>query len=121
MPMRTDRTFSGLLVASLLSLSSIWGCARYDDTALRTVRQNRSDLQICVEQAFARNPNTQGEVELAFEIAPDGSVHRFAVLKNETGDLQLADCIRDKAPLWKFPPPPRGQSEQFRYRMNVHT
>lgn len=117
MPIRTDRTRVALLAASLLSLV---GCSRYEDSALKTVRQNRTDLQICVEQAFARNPSTQGEVELAFEIAPDGRVHRFAVLKNDTGDQQLADCIRDKAPLWQFPAPPRGQPEQFRYRMNVH-
>ncbi|MBL9003712.1 MAG: AgmX/PglI C-terminal domain-containing protein [Myxococcales bacterium] len=116
--MRNERILGGFLAASLVLFS---GCSRYDETALATVRKNRNDLMICVEQAFARNPNAKGEVELAFEIFPDGSVHRFAVLKNETGDLLLADCIRDKAPLWKFPAPPSGRPEQFRYRMNVHT
>lgn len=115
--MKITCTLGGLLATGLLFCS---GCNRYDDLALQTARKNRSDLQICVEQAFQRNPTTQGEVELAFEIAPDGSVHRFAVLKNETGDQQLSDCIRDRATGWKFPAPPSGQPEQFRYRMNVH-
>jgi hypothetical protein len=118
MPRRIDGILGGLLTASLLVAS---GCARYDDAALATVRQNRNELMACVEGAFARNPNAKGEVELAFEIAPDGRVARFAVLKNETGDLLLSDCIRDKAPLWRFPPPPGGRTEPFRYRMNVHT
>lgn len=109
------------LIGGLLSVCCLLGngCNKYEDKGIETVRQNRGDLQYCVDAAFGRNPALKGELELGFEVAPDGRVTRFAVLKNETGDAELGGCIQGKAPSWAFPAPASGKVEQFKYKMNV--
>lgn len=114
--MRAVRFLGGLLsVGCLLAV----GCNKYEDKALETVRTNRGDLQGCVNEAFQRNANAKGAVELAFEVAPDGKVNRFVITKNETGDEQLSECIKGKAVPWQFTPPPSGKMEQFKYQFHV--
>ncbi len=109
------------LIGGLLGVFCLLGggCNKYEDKAVETVRQNRADLQTCVDAAFGRNAALKGELELGFEVAPDGRVTRFAVLKNDTGDSLLGDCIQTKAPNWAFPAPASGKVEQFKYKMNV--
>ena len=110
-----------VLIGGLLTVACLLGsgCNKYEDKAVETVRQYRGDLQTCVDAAFGRNPALKGELELGFEVAPDGRVTRFAVLKNDSGDSLLGDCIQTKAPNWAFPAPASGKVEQFKYKMNV--
>jgi len=67
-------------------------------------------------QAFRVHPQTGKATIRRCPISTTSSATKLVVASPKN-----ADCIRDKAPQWKFPAPPSGRPEQFRYRMNVHT
>ena len=96
---------------------------KYADTGTATVNQQRNELGACINEAKARNPGLVGqkhEMNLAFEIAPDGKVNRFNIFKDETKDADFATCITIKARNWAFPPPPSGKLEQFTFKFNAN-
>lgn len=119
--LKLTRTSLFILAGSLAALA---GCGpKYADTGTKTVQQNRNDLGNCINEAKARNPGLVGqkhEMDLAFEIAPDGKVNRFNVYKDETKDPDFATCITIKARNWAFPPPPSGKMEQFTFKFNAN-
>lgn len=110
--------FSGCLLFAVAA-----GCSHYQETGVATVRQQKGDLQACISEASARNPAIKGqshEMDLAFQIAPDGSVANFAVAKDQTHDPAFNDCLNQRARSWRFPATPSGKVEQFGYKFNAH-
>lgn len=120
--MTKTKTIVSALFSGVLLLSMAGGCNKYQDTGVATVRQQKGDLQACVKEASTRNPALKGqahEMDLAFDIAPDGSVANFAITKDQTKDPGFADCLNQRARTWRFPAPPSGQIEKFSYAFNA--
>lgn len=119
---KTHRIVTTLFSGCLL-LAAAFGCNRYEDTGVNTVRQQKGDLQACISDASARNPALKGQVhemDLIFEIAPDGSVAGFSIAKDQTRDPGFNDCLNQRARSWRFPAPPSGKAERFGYKFNAH-
>ncbi len=112
----------GLLAGCLLAAVA-GGCNKYDETGLNTVRQQKGDLQACMGDASAKNPALKGQVhemDLNFEIAPDGSVANFSIPKDSAKDPGFNDCLNQRVRSWRFPAPPSGKVEKFGYKFNAH-
>lgn len=111
------------MLSGCLLLAAAFGCNKYDETGVNTVRQQKNDLQACIGEASSRNPALKGQVhemDLKFEIAPDGSVQNFSIDKDQTKDAGFADCLNQRARSWRFPAPPSGKVEKFGYKFNAH-
>jgi hypothetical protein len=111
----------GLYSLGLYSLTcALLACHPYRETALRSVRENRGDLQECIGEAAQRGSTAlRGTMELRLEISPSGTVHRFIFTRDEIKDPQFSDCIKNRAIQWHLPPPPSGKLELFSYKFNV--
>jgi hypothetical protein len=107
----------------LVAVTAVSGCAKYDDMGLAHVRAQNGDLTFCTNLAKERNPALAGQhhlMTLGFEIAPDGNVNRFGILKDGANDAGYRDCLTEKAKAWKFPAPPSGKMEKFDYAYDAH-
>jgi hypothetical protein len=61
-------------------------------------------LQICYENEVQRVANLQGEVSLAWQIAPDGSVTSATVSRSSLGLAKAESCMLRQVKEWQFPP-----------------
>jgi hypothetical protein len=95
------------------------GCHPYGNLALSQIANNREDIAACIAEAAQRNPTLHGPMEMRFEVAPTGRVHRFHFLKDGVHDPAFADCVRNHAIQWALPMPKSGQHEIFEYKFNV--
>jgi hypothetical protein len=120
---KTQRISTFLMSGCLLVSMAAGGCSSYEKTGVDTVRQQKGDLQACIGDASTRNPSLKGKaaaMDLAFEIAPDGSVQTVNVDKDKAGDPGLVDCLSQRARTWRFPAPASGKVEKFKYQFNAH-
>ena len=121
---KTQRISSVLLSGCLLGLAlASGGCNSYEKTGIDTVRQQKGDIQACIGDASTRNAALKGqaaEMDLAFQIAPDGSVADVQVDKDKAKDPGLVDCLTQRARTWRFPAPASGKTEKFGYKFNAH-
>lgn len=120
---KTQRISTILLSGCLLAISAAAGCSSYEKTGIDTVRQQKGDLQACIGDASTRNPALKGKaanMDLTFQIAPDGSVANVEVDKDKAGDPGLVDCLTQRGRTWRFPAPPSGKAEKFSYQFNAH-
>ncbi len=112
-----------MLLCGCLLGTGLMGChAPYTDTGVATVRSQSGELQSCIGEASTRTPTLRGqsrEMQLAFQVAPEGNVTDVTITRDEANDQGFADCITQHARSWRFPPPPSGTTEKFGYAFNA--
>lgn len=120
--MAKTHRISMILSGCLFALAA--GCGgNYKQQGIDTVRAQKGDLQACIGETSQKNPALKGKaaaMDLAFEIAPDGSVQTVNVDKDKAGDPGLVDCLTQRARTWRFPAPASGKVEKFTYQFNAH-
>lgn len=102
---------------AVLGLVAVAGCHNYQDKALETVRHHPSIAE-CLTDASRRNPNIGGEIELALQVDPSGTVRKTAFRQNDTKDPAVEECIRQKASTWTLPAT-GGKQEVVFYKFRV--
>lgn len=74
-----------------------------DAAAVRmTVKRGSGQLKYCYEKRLKVIPTLEGRVEVEWTVEA-GEVQSVAILANETGDSELAACIKGKIRRWSFP------------------
>lgn len=73
----------------------------------RAIERQIADVRSCYEDALDMRPNLRGRVLTKFLIDSAGHVHSSEVLENDTGDDELACCIKHVLRAWTFPRPER--------------
>ena len=80
-----------------------------------TFRANLPELQRCYLIASQKNKSIRVRVEVAFEIAPDGTVETAKVAKTDHADGLFTSCLVDAIRSWKFQAPAGGVSLKVTY------
>jgi len=77
----------------------------------RVLRNNRADVDQCIERAVERDPDVHGVVHLQFEIRTDpdnssaGIVDKVILDHSEMFDKRAAKCVLGMAMNWRVPAP----------------
>ncbi len=69
-----------------------------------TVRQYQDGIRYVYNRELRANPNLSGEITVAFDILPDGTVARTEVRQSSVNWPALEDAVLKKMKNWKFPP-----------------
>jgi len=80
-----------------------------------TIAKYLSQVRACYEGGLQSNPGLQGQVNMNFIIAGDGSVSTAKVSKTTLGDAPVENCISSKMLNWKFPKPVGGVNVKVNY------
>ncbi|RME27716.1 MAG: hypothetical protein D6798_03940 [Deltaproteobacteria bacterium] len=71
------------------------------DSAQKTIRRYKGQIQACYEGELKNNPNLRGRMALAIDVKA-GRVTNVAIEDNGTGSKAVADCVRTKVRRWRF-------------------
>lgn len=80
----------------------------------RTLERHLSAFQDCYRKALAKDPKTQGIVEIAWTIGTDGATSNIGVAQTDIKDPGLVACISDELRAVTFPRP-RGGAVQVKF------
>jgi hypothetical protein len=69
----------------------------------QSVRNQKGQLRFCYEQRLREKPSLKGTVLVAIDVIL-GRVEQVAVLRNSTGDSELASCFSSRISSWRFAP-----------------
>lgn len=59
------------------------------------VNKKQDELISCYDNAVTRNPDLKkGKIVTRFHVSKNGKVDKAAVMRNDLGDKQLAECVR---------------------------
>lgn len=67
------------------------------------VTANQKAVRACLERELKRGGNVQGKLEVAFTIAPAGTVSEASVSSEKFKGTELANCVTQSVRGWKFP------------------
>ena len=67
----------------------------------KVIRRKRSQVKLCYEKYLRINPSLKGRVVITFDILETGKTAGIDI-KNDTGNKDLARCIKRKSKLWRF-------------------
>lgn len=79
----------------------------------QAIRDDRRSIHACYNGAIKRNKDAKGKIEISWEINDAGKVPKSSVWSNNTGDEELAQCVRKRLSLLKYPAPPKGELAQI--------
>jgi hypothetical protein len=83
----------------------------------RYVKRNYEKIAYCYERKLMSNPGIEGQMSVAFLIAPDGTVQS----SNGNGfDGEVASCVAGVVKQIKFPRPNNGGPVQVNYPFTFH-
>jgi len=71
----------------------------------RIVRANLSQLRLCYEREWRRQPTLAGRVVVRFTIGPDGRVLSSDVQSSTLGNADVETCVVKQVGRLAFPPP----------------
>lgn len=78
--------------------------SRLDESdILRTLRQNRSAVRICLERQRSADPGLAGQMKVKLMIQPSGKVSSVTVQPSKFSDAEVGRCMKSKARRWRFP------------------
>jgi TonB family protein len=84
----------------------------------RFLRARSGAIQKCYQERLRRAPQLAGRVVLDLTVAPNGRA-TASVVKNETGDAELAACMVEKIGKWSFPKPEKEISVKVPFVFNA--
>ncbi len=67
----------------------------------QSVRNQKGQLRFCYEKSLRDNPSLEGTLLVGFDVS-EGAALNVAVLRNSTGDLDLAECFSQHIQGWRF-------------------
>ncbi len=77
------------------------GGAEGADSAQKTIRRYKGQIQACYEGELKNNPNLRGRMALAIDV-DGGRVTNVAIEDNGTGSSAVASCVKTKVRRWRF-------------------
>jgi len=72
------------------------------------VRRRIKSVQSCYERELKKNPDLAGKISMQFTIGSVGRVTAIKATVNTTGSASVANCIKQRISLWRFPKPEGG-------------
>jgi hypothetical protein len=86
-------TSSVVIAAALATAASAWALDTQEIE--REVNKKRDELSSCYDNAVTRNPELKtGKIVTRFRVNEDGKVTSAKIIRNDLGDTQLGECIR---------------------------
>jgi hypothetical protein len=67
-------------------------------------------LKACYDDALKRTPALAGKLILAFVVEPNGRISGVSFSDDSLHSAVVAECIKERARLWRFPVPEASQS-----------
>lgn len=87
-----------------------------DKEAIRsTIRNQSRKLFACYAKATQKDRKTKGKIVISWDIADTGKVKKSSVYSNDTGDEELAQCVRKELAKLTYEKPAKGQSARILY------
>lgn len=77
----------------------------WDSSIKHVIMQDNQAISRCYAVELTRDPKLQGELTVAFEIAPDGSVAGAEVRESDFGESELHGCMTRIFEKMQFAPP----------------
>lgn len=77
------------------------GGAEGADSATKTIRRYRGQIQSCYERILKSNPNVRGRLALAIDVN-GGRVTNVAIDDNGTKSSELEGCVKTAVRRWRF-------------------
>lgn len=83
----------------------------------KTIQKNSAKFERCARDSVTIQTGTAQNLQLQFEVHPDGSVKKPDILSMSAPDPDLYDCVTQALRNIQFPPPPDGQTKKLQYPM----
>lgn len=102
---------SDIPLANTMALEG--GLDRYAIQA--TIAKYLNQVRACYEKQLLNHPGLTGEIQVAFEIGPEGKLTYSNVSKSSLGNQIVESCITTYMMNWKFPRPRGGVHVKVNY------
>jgi TonB family protein len=76
-------------------------------------------MRACYEMEATRNPNLHGDVKVAWQIQPDGSVSTASVASSQLGNPRVEGCLVRQVKAWHFPQAESPSDVTFPFKFGV--
>ncbi len=77
------------------------GGAEGADSATKTIKRYRGQIQSCYERELKNNPSLRGRLAIAIDVS-GGKVTNVAIDDNGTGSREIEACVKTSVRRWRF-------------------